>query len=189
MKLLRLKDEGENTWKEKLRLEDQVCRGASHLSMTDERQLQENWRAQNDKKNWILPSLESLRGDFRSNCIRMVKAYPAEGRGECRDRFNYQELAVVTNDRLQMMVRKGRKNIVESMSITQPGLRILDTVHLDKVQLLANSIDQAAGKWHGREIKWYSLNITIQEHKCYRQHLSRSGGCWYYLECRLRSNT
>lgn len=98
LKLLRLKDEDEDTWKEKLRLEDQVCRGASHTSMTDERQLQENWSAQNYQENWVLPSIESPRGDFRSNRIRVVKAYPGEGRGECKDRFSYQELCVTMDD-------------------------------------------------------------------------------------------
>lgn len=96
--LLRLKDEDEGIWKEKLRLNDKVSSRAARRSVTDKEKLQETWRSEVDHKNWVLPSVDSPRGDFRSNRTRVMKAYPGEGIGERKDRFSYQELCVVMND-------------------------------------------------------------------------------------------
>ena len=45
-------------------------------------QLEESCRAQEDRKNWILPSIDGPRSHRRSNDERVQKVFPGEGKGE-----------------------------------------------------------------------------------------------------------
>jgi len=45
-------------------------------------QLEESCRAQEDRKNWILPSIDGPRSHYRSNDERVQKVFPGEGKGE-----------------------------------------------------------------------------------------------------------
>ncbi|KAJ4339473.1 hypothetical protein N0V87_003171 [Didymella glomerata] len=79
LKLLKLRSEDEETWKKKLELADEL----RHLNIS-----------QKDYKNWVLPLIESPRGDFRSYGTKIPKKYPSEGKGERMDKHSYQELCV-----------------------------------------------------------------------------------------------
>jgi hypothetical protein len=46
------------------------------------KQLEDLWRAQEDRKNWVLPSLDVPRSHYRMNYKRVQKVFPGEGKGE-----------------------------------------------------------------------------------------------------------
>ena len=62
--------------------------------MLTTKQLEESCRAREDRKNWVLPSLDGLRSHYRSNDERVQKVFPGEGKGE----LTLKELHVAVGD-------------------------------------------------------------------------------------------
>ncbi|KAJ4984003.1 hypothetical protein SVAN01_10497 [Stagonosporopsis vannaccii] len=53
-------------------------------------ELEQAWRDGEDRKNWVLPSLEGLVNSFRKDGARLRQAFPGEGKG----RLTHRELHV-----------------------------------------------------------------------------------------------
>ncbi|KAH6622186.1 hypothetical protein C7974DRAFT_457163 [Boeremia exigua] len=77
--LLKLQGEDANVWEAKLRLEEE---------------LEQSWRAVEDRRNWVLPSLDGFGEVFRSEGEQLQASFPGEGKG----RLTYKELRVATID-------------------------------------------------------------------------------------------
>jgi hypothetical protein len=58
------------------------------------RQLDALWQADEDRKNWVLPPIDSRRGNFRTHGEHVPRSHPGEGKG----RLTYRELQVACGE-------------------------------------------------------------------------------------------
>lgn len=94
--LLKLRSEDEKAWNAKLKLSEEVrfvTTWVFWIKLTVE-QLAVGCNDEQDRKNWVLPSVESARGDFRSRAMCVPRRYLGDGRGD----WIFQELQVDVED-------------------------------------------------------------------------------------------
>jgi len=73
-------------WQRKYVLDVVSC-GELHLRF---KQFAQTWREDEDRKNWVFPSLEGLAEGPRRDGVRLKNAFPGEGKG----RLTHKELYV-----------------------------------------------------------------------------------------------
>ncbi|KAF1362049.1 hypothetical protein EJ07DRAFT_153624 [Lizonia empirigonia] len=77
--LLKLKGEDETNWNEKLKIAEK---------------LNASWRTEEDRRNWVLPSIDGPRGDFGTYSTHLPRNYAGEGKGQ----LMFRELHVVIEE-------------------------------------------------------------------------------------------